>query len=104
MEKIIELKHPITDAASENVIKTLKVGRFKLRHFNVLPDKLVDIMSEEGDAAKTDMKKMFPIVKELIPLIGALCGISTETAGEVDIDDIENVMDAIGEAFGEMGK
>jgi len=107
MAKTIELKYPIEDVANKTVIKSLEIGRFKIKHFEFLPDKLADIMSnetEEVDTSKIDVKKMFPIVRDLVPLIGALCGISTATAGEIDIDDMESVMNAIGEAFGEMGK
>lgn len=93
-KKIIQLKHSIpykTDQGQEMQISTLTMGRMKAKHLKHFPKEFF----KEGGA-----DDISPYA--LLPLIASVCGISNESAGEIDVEDINQVADALGEVMGKL--
>jgi len=84
--KVTTLKYaiPVFDETGKEISTTneLKIGRFKTKHFKLLPDDF----EESGGKIKP---------AELIPLVAGLANISIEAAGEIDFEDIEEVAEAL---------
>ena len=83
--KIIDLKYSIPvkqEGGSEVQIHQLSLGRFKAKHFKLLPDNFND----END-------KITPAA--IIPLIAGLANISMESADEIDIVDLMTIAEGL---------
>jgi hypothetical protein len=84
-ENEIILKHsiPVNQENGNKVqVNKLEMGRFKLRHLKLLPD---DFVEKEGKIPPADM----------IPLIAGMMNISEESAGEIDLEDIEQIAEKL---------
>ena len=90
-EKIVKLKYSIPipqENGSPINTNELKIGRFKAKHFKLLPKSFMD---EEG--------QMSPA--EIIPLIAGLANIPESAADEIDMEDISEVAEALQAFLGE---
>lgn len=102
----IELKHPIVIKKQGKVTKEIKMiesERLKVKHFKLLPAELIEKMTaEEGkDFTKVGLSELLPIFTDLLPFIGGIFNLSKEETNEIDFDDIEAVVDSLGEIFSE---
>ncbi len=92
--KKLILKHPIpikTDGGGEAHIKDITFGRMKVKHLKLLPKNIQEkTKSGNLDAA------------EMIPLIAALAGLEEKIADEIDIEDLEGLAEALGNAVGKL--
>ncbi len=82
----VDLKHsiPVKKEGGGTVeVSKLTFGRVKLKHLKLLPN--TERFLENGTI----------LPHELVPLVAGLADISDESAGEIDIDDL----DVIGEKF-----
>lgn len=95
-ETVIELKFPIMRAgaggATSSEITKIKLGRFKFKHIQLLPKELMDAVIKK----KIDTTA----VGKLIPLIGALSGLTDEEVGEIDFVDLTEVVGKLGSVVG----
>jgi len=84
-KKIVKLKHsiPIPQEKGEDIsTNELKFGRLKVKHLKLLPS---DFAEKGGSLSPS----------EIIPLIAGLANISEESAGEIDLADIDEVAEAL---------
>ncbi len=81
VNKEIELTYPIIiiEDGQETVIKTIKFERPKIKHIKLLPRSVF---------AQKKGKKIDIGVDELLPLIGALTGLTKEQIDEIDYVDL----------------
>jgi hypothetical protein len=78
-KKIIPLKYPIVikkEGDETTEIKQITLGRLKLKHLEALPE---NFMESEG-------KNIKPL--DIIPIVGAIAGLTKEQIGEIDIEDL----------------
>jgi len=88
----INLKYPIKVKDKEGVdreMDVLRLGRFKAKHFLLLPSGVGDENSKISPA-------------EMIPIIAGLAGLSNDEAGEIDMTDISEIADRLPEIMGEL--
>lgn len=91
-EQKITLKYPITVNGKETV--DLTVSRLKTKHLKLLPK---EFLRKIGGSKQ---KLTLEILPEMIALFAALLGITEEEAGEIGIDDLMSVADAVGNLLG----
>ena len=91
IEKVVKLKYSIPiPGKDDEIINTneLRIGRLKAKHMKLFPDNFM-----EGGG------KMSPA--ELLPLIAGLANIPESSAGEIDIEDLAEVAEALQGFLGE---
>jgi len=91
-EQKVILKHPIKVNNVETV--ELTVSRLKTKHLKLLPK---EFLRKIGGSKQ---KLTLDILPEMVSLFAALLGISEQEAGEIDIDDLLAVADAVGNLLG----
>lgn len=87
----IKLNYPIEVAASngsKQKLETIQLGRLKAKHLQYLPKTLT--------AENTTVSPV-----EILPLIGAILGITDDEVGELDIVDLTKISERLPELMGE---
>ncbi len=85
-KKIIELKFPLTvktQTGANASVQQVTLSRMKTKHLKLLPE---SFMASRGEAVNPG---------DLIPLIAAMSGLSEEAVGEIDVQDLMVVAEAI---------
>ena len=84
--KTIQLTYPIELEVDGDikVIDKVTITRLKAKHLEFVP---ASLMSGKG-------KKINP--KEVLPFVGAICRLSPDECGEIDFEDLEKIIEALG--------
>jgi hypothetical protein len=91
-QKKIVLKYPITVNGKETA--ELAVSRLKTKHLKLLPK---EFLKKIGGGKN---KLTLEVMPDMIPLFAGILGIAEAEADEIDIEDLLQVADAIGDVLG----
>ena len=83
----VTLKFPIVtkeEGKPDSEIRELTIGRLKAKHMKLMPE---SAFLPDGEAVLNPT--------ELLPLIGALCSLSEEQTGEIDVVDLKGISAAL---------
>ena len=83
--RTIILNYPIEikENGDLKIIDKVTISRLKAKHLEVVPPSL---MGGKG-------KNINP--KEVIPFVGAICGLSKDECGELDFEDLESIIEVL---------
>lgn len=101
--KSVQLQYPVKtkdNKGQEVEIKFLTPSRLKIKHTKLLPASLLSKAGKEGEL-KVDTAELIPIFSELTPFLASIFSVSEEVIGEIDYEDVEAVIGALEEIFGE---
>ena len=88
----VKLDYPIPAIGDQPEISELTFGRLKAKHFKKLPQRM---MEQAADGEEVNIT-----AAEMVPVIGALAGITEEQADEIDLEDVDKIAAVIMDFFG----
>lgn len=98
VKKVVQLSYAVPLKKSDGsveMLESLTMGRIKLKHIKLIPSSVFEQSGKEGQL-EISPQVLIPM---LPALVAGLAGIPEETAGEVDLDDLGELMETLQDFF-----